>query len=159
MKSRGWMMLLPVIFFLALGLALSDERWIIVALMVVFIIAPMVMSMIYTSYMLTPEARRAVLPKRLTVIPGTSIRIDYVSHKELEKSTPHDHPESSEAETGSTYPHDSQEPEKIPAPETIPWTDISDETSTSSFRIYRLKGKFQFIIIPWTAIPRDHLSV
>ena len=40
----GWLMLLPVAFFVALGYMLQDERWLITALILTFIVAPMVMS-------------------------------------------------------------------------------------------------------------------
>lgn len=154
LRSRGWIILLPVIFFLALGLMLADERWILVALMVVFIIFPMVMSMIYTSYMFTPEARRAVLPKRVIITPGKSLRLEYVSNIEIDQEHHIDNelPQSGnpDEKLTPTEEHD----EKLPPPETIPWSEIIGESSTSTHKIYRLKGRLQFILIPWSSYPR-----
>lgn len=146
LKSRGWIMLLPVIFFLALGLCLADERWVLVALLVVFIIFPMVMSMLYTSYMLTPEARRAILPRKVTVRPGESITIEYVSRKELQD-------EKEPVMEGHEPTRKDDVSEYIPAPETIAWDSLSGEGVSARYKIYRLP-KFQFIIIPWISIPR-----
>lgn len=153
LKSRGWIILLPVIFFLALGLMLADERWILVALMVVFIIFPMVMSMIYTSYMLTPEARRAVLPKRVIITPGKSLRLEYVSKKEIDQEHLDNELPQSEKPDKELPPTEEQD-EKLPPPETIHWGEIVGESSTSTHKIYRLKGRLQFILIPWSSYPR-----
>lgn len=128
----GWMMLLPTIVFLALALALSDERWLIVALLVVFIIAPMVMSMVYTNYMLTPQARRAILPMRAEITPGHSLRLI-----QLDK-----------------LPSDDEDDECTPTEvnaETIPWSEILGESLTATHRVYRLAG-LQFILIPHRAV-------
>lgn len=160
MKSRGWVILLPVILFLAIGLARGDERWYIVALMVVFIIGPMVMSMIYTSYMLTPEVRRAVLPKRVTITPGKSLRLEYVSRRELADND-EKFPQSEDFDEKIPQTEDIDEKftptedidEKLPQPEVIPWSEIAGEFSTSTHKIYRLKGRLQFILIPWSAFP------
>lgn len=149
MKSRGWMLLIPVIAFLTLGLMRNDERWYIVALMVVFIIGPMVMSMIYTSYMLTPEVRRAVLPKRVIINPGESLRLEYVSRRELAG----DSDENSDGFDGKSS-HQNDREEKLPEPEVIPWSEIAGESSTATHKVYRLKGRLQFILIPWSAYPK-----
>ena len=160
MKSRGWVILLPVILFLAIGLARGDERWYIVALMVVFIIGPMVMSMIYTSYMLTPEVRCAVLPKRVTITPGESLRLEYVNRREL-TADDEQLPQSEDLDEKIPPTEDLDEKipptedidEKLPQPEVIPWSEIAGEFSTSTHKIYRLKGRLQFILIPWSAFP------
>ena len=149
MKSRGWVILLPVILFLAIGLARGDERWYIVALMVVFIIGPMVMSMIYTSYMLTPEVRCAVLPKRVTITPGESLRLEYVSRRELAGN---DEKLPSSEEIDEKLPPTEEIEEKLPHPEVIPWSEIAGESSTATHKVYRLRGRLQFILIPWSAM-------
>ncbi|WP_302321328.1 hypothetical protein, partial [uncultured Duncaniella sp.] len=74
----GWLMLLPVAFFVTLGYMLQDERWLITALILTFIVAPMVMSFLYTYYMLTPEARRTILNKRVEIAEGKYIRLTYL---------------------------------------------------------------------------------
>ena len=147
MKSRGWMLLIPVIIFLTIGLIHNDERWYLVALMVVFIIGPMVMSMIYTSYMLTPEVRRAVLPKRVTITPGESLRLEYVSHRELAGND-----EKLPNVNEDRLPAPSAGEERLPQPEVIPWSEIAGESSTATHKVYRLKGRLQFILIPWSAM-------
>ena len=149
MKSRGWMLLIPVIIFLAIGLIHNDERWYLVALMVVFIIGPMVMSMIYTSYMLTPEVRRAVLPKRVIITPGESLRLEYVSRREL-ACNDEKLPQSEEIDEKLSPTEEIEE--KLPQPEVIPWSEIAGESSTATHKVYRLKGRLQFILIPWSAM-------
>lgn len=151
MRRYGWSMLIPVCVFLGLGLARSDERWYIVALLVIFIVAPMVMSFIYTYYMLTPEARRAVLPKRVTVHPGREIILEYVSPAELPKDDDTAE-ETQQKNPGNETPGDSA---PVPPPETIPWSDMTGVRSTSRFLVYSLRGeRMQFVLIPWSAIIR-----
>ena len=50
----GWTVLIPVLATAGYGCLSHDERWLLVALMLVFIVAPMVMSFLYTYYMLAP---------------------------------------------------------------------------------------------------------
>lgn len=150
MKSHGWLLLIPVIAFIALGLVRDDARWYIMALMLVFIIGPMAMSMIYTSYMLTPEVRRAVLPKRIIITPGESLRLEYVSRRELAIENGED-----KDVTDEKLSPQNENIEKLPEPEEIAWSEIANESSTSTHKVYRLKGRLQFILIPWTAYPRQ----
>lgn len=127
MCRYGWLMLVPEVLFIALGYALDDVRWMLVALMVVFIVAPMVMSFIYTYYMLTPEARRAVLSKRVEIVKGEKIRLEYVKREE-----------------------DGEDETSLPSPEEILWSEVVKVRSTSRFLVYQLKGeRMQFLLIPW----------
>lgn len=76
---RYWVMpVVPVLVCVALGLWLDDWRWLLVGLMLIFIVIPMAMSFLYTYYMLTPEARRAVTPKRVEIEAGSHITLLYV---------------------------------------------------------------------------------
>lgn len=74
----GWMLLIPLMVMTIIGIT-SDVRWLIVALCVLFIIMPMVMAMVYFYYLLTPEARRSVTPKRVEITPSKHIYIEYVT--------------------------------------------------------------------------------
>lgn len=71
----GWVMLLPVSAAVFAAVLLSDERYLLVALMLVFIVIPMVMTFLYTYYMLTPEVRRAILPQQAEISPGNWINL------------------------------------------------------------------------------------
>ncbi|MBO4994995.1 MAG: hypothetical protein J6C78_03405 [Muribaculaceae bacterium] len=58
-------------------LSIVDIRWILVALMVLFLGIPFVMANVYFYNLLTPSAQRAVMPKRLTITPRSAITITY----------------------------------------------------------------------------------
>lgn len=64
-----WTIALPVLTCFALGMALNIA-FIFMAFMVVFLIVPMVMMFLYFYYALTPEARMAILNKRLRISPS-----------------------------------------------------------------------------------------
>lgn len=57
----------------ALIASVFDIRFVFVALIIIFILIPMMMSYIYFSKLLTIEARRSLSPKHIVVIPGKSI--------------------------------------------------------------------------------------
>ncbi len=64
--ARWWVVpVLPVLCCAVLGVA--DLRWLIVALMVLFIMVPMGMSLCYFNYMLTRQVRWSVLRKTVEV--------------------------------------------------------------------------------------------
>lgn len=151
-RRRGWMLLLPVIATLVLGIVLHDERWMLMSLMLVFIVAPMAMSFIYTYYMLTPEARRAILPKYVEIDEGISITLVYVSTPEAEASAD----ERESAPSDGPIPIEEPMPQpKVPDPEKISWDRIEKVSYTSRFRIYHLAGgHMQFILIPHASFPR-----
>ncbi|MDE6370302.1 MAG: hypothetical protein K2K92_02295 [Duncaniella sp.] len=153
-RRRGWMLLLPIIATLSLGIVLHDERWMLMSLMLVFIVAPMAMSFIYTYYMLTPEARRAILPKYVEIDEGRSITLVYVRTSETEASVPTDERESVAEAVPITIEDSLPEP-KVPEPETISWDKIGKISYTSRFRVYHLVGgHMQFILIPHASFPR-----
>ncbi len=60
----GWTVALPLLVCAVIG-ATIDVRFLFIALMLLFIVVPMLMSFLYTYYMLTPEARRAVTRKEV----------------------------------------------------------------------------------------------
>ncbi|WP_297059352.1 hypothetical protein [uncultured Duncaniella sp.] len=159
MVRYGWLMLIPTAFFVALGYALHDERWLLVALMTVFIVAPMVMSFIYTYYMLTPEARRAVLRKRVEIAEGEYIRLIYLPSENTsdDRDGLHDADPDIKADMKN---HGPETEEKVPEPETISWTEITKVRSTQQYRVYETDGKrMQFILVPWSSFLRDSQQV
>ena len=143
LPRHGWKIALPLIAVAAAGIILPDARLILVALMLLFIVMPMGMSFLYTYYMLTPEARRAILPKQVMIAPGEYIRLHYLPSEkpETEKT------DETDGTAIDTFP--------VPADETIPWTDIRRVKLTSSAIVYILNTKrLQFILIPSSAIPK-----
>lgn len=64
---------------LAVGLVTGDLRWGLVALMLLFVVAPMALLLVYFSYALRPEVARAVLPHRLVIEPGRQVTIEYLA--------------------------------------------------------------------------------
>ena len=139
----GWTILVPIIATALYGCLSHDERWLLVALMLVFIVAPMVMSFLYTYYMLAPEARRTILCKTVEIYAGSHISLRYVSPDE-------------ETQTGDNkkIPTDDRNDKFVlPPAETIPWCDVVRVRHTSRFQIYFLRGeRMQFLLIPHSAV-------
>ena len=80
--ARHWVWFaLPVLILI--GLSIVNIKFIIVALMVLFIIIPMALSFIYFNYALTDEARLSITEKELKVtVEGLYIKILNDSGKE-----------------------------------------------------------------------------
>lgn len=149
----GWTLLLPILLCTAVGL-IFDERFLLIALMLVFIVVPMLMSFLYTYYMLTPEARRAVIRKRVEIDDNNSLRLVYLPEEKKEDA---DGVKPASERTLLPIASDKERapmpPLPVPDPETIPWTDIIAVKSTSRFRVYLLKGpRLNFVLIPWEAL-------
>lgn len=149
----GWTLFIPILATAGFGCLRHDERWLLVALMLVFIVAPMVMSFLYTYYMLAPEARRAVLCKRVEIAAGRYLKLVYEQP---------DKDESGECET-QTQTHDGNSTQKraedndayapLPPAEIIEWSDVVRIRRTSRFMVYFLRGeRMQFILIPHSAL-------
>lgn len=123
-----WWMALPLAGFITAGIALSDVRFMIIALVILFIIAPMVMSFLYIYYMLTPEARRTVLTKTVEIDPGKRLTLTY-------------QPESD----------DDERP--LPEPEVIEWSEIKSTVRAGRFLMYILNGPgLRFLLVPCSAL-------
>ena len=60
-------LLAPLLLCGILAAALSDVRWAVVGLMLLFMVIPMVLSLAYINYALSMEARWSVLSKSLTI--------------------------------------------------------------------------------------------
>ncbi|MCM1519952.1 MAG: hypothetical protein NC098_04125 [Lachnoclostridium sp.] len=78
----GWMLILPILAAIIAGIRI-DLRWFIVGLAGIFIVCPMILSMIYIYYMLTPEAARSLKLKTITITAEGEVDITYLK---VEKS-------------------------------------------------------------------------
>lgn len=83
-KHLGYI-IAPIFALVVSGVLTHDWRLELVALMLVFIVIPMGMSFLYTYYMLTPEARRAVLPKRVDILPDREVKLTFAEDGDDER--------------------------------------------------------------------------
>lgn len=67
LRARWAWFLAPLLLCSALAVWLADVRWFIVAMMLLFVAIPMVLSLAYINYALSMEARWALLEKSLTL--------------------------------------------------------------------------------------------
>lgn len=105
--------------------ALWEPRMMLVAMIFIFIIAPMVLAHIYFSKMLTKEACEALSTKHVEITPAKQIRIIYEG-------------------TGES---------PVPSPVTIAWDDIiSCSLSQRHITIYH-SNRQQPLIIPLDSLP------
>lgn len=142
----GWTVALPLIACAAIGVFI-DTRFLLVALMLLFIVVPMVMSFLYTYYMLTPEARRAITRKEIVIDEDNEMKLIYL---------PPEQPTLKEPKLGEEYNADNIEVKSfVPDPETIKWKNIKSVKYTTRFVVYILDTpRLQFILIPYAALPR-----
>lgn len=78
--ADNWLwMVLPVAVCGLLAIFI-DVRFIIVALMVLFVILPMVLALLYFYYGFSPEARWSIMEKTAT-IDGTGITLDFADER------------------------------------------------------------------------------
>lgn len=73
-----WVIVLPVVVFCILALTL-DLKWLLVALIFLFLITPFLVAHVYFSRLLTHEARLAVLTKEMQIIPEDKITVTYMN--------------------------------------------------------------------------------
>ena len=66
-RARWPWLVAPLLVCGALAVWLADVRWFIVAMMVLFVAIPMVLSLAYINYALSMEARWSLLEKSLTL--------------------------------------------------------------------------------------------
>lgn len=127
--------------------AVVDVRFLFIALMLLFIVVPMLMSFLYTYYMLTPEARRAVTRKEVEIDEGNSLRLIYLPPEKVALKTP--------LLGVEVDPEDMTVDVVVPEPETIEWSKIKRVKYGSRFVIYILDTpRLQFILVPYEAMPR-----
>ena len=87
--ADNWLwMVLPVAICGLLAIFI-DVRFIIVALMVLFVILPMVLSLLYFYYGLSVEARWSIMEKTAT-IDGTGITLDFTDERMKKHVIPRD---------------------------------------------------------------------
>lgn len=67
LRDRWPWLVAPFVLCGILSAALSDVRWVIVGLMILFIAIPMILALAYINYALSMEARWSVLSKTLTL--------------------------------------------------------------------------------------------
>ncbi len=146
----GWLVITPILVCGVLG-AVFDGRLMLVALMLLFIVVPMLMSFLYTYYMLTPEARRAVIRKTVEIDEGRSIRLTYLPDEKQE-----DVKNRSKRMLLPIAKDEEAEPQMpalpIPDPEKIDWSEVIGVKYTSRFTVYLLRGvRLTFLLIPHSA--------
>lgn len=83
-----WWLVLPPVGFLAAGLLLHDVRWMLVALIVSFLVLPMVMTFVYFNYALSPEVAKGVLPRHFIIDKGRCLTVVYDEWPEKEGYNP-----------------------------------------------------------------------
>ena len=146
--ARVWPLIaIPVVIMLAVG-AFYDSRWLFVALIALFIVAPMVLSLVYTRYLLTPEAARAVMRQSARLDADGSLCIPYLPPLRRVKVDTPDGPE---------VRYETVEPSSpLPPPERFSPDDVAAVTANSSYRIYRLRRQpLRRILIPHTAFTQQ----
>ncbi len=74
----GWWLPVILAVFTGIGVTIGDVRYLIIALIIIFVGCPMLMSRLYIYYMLTPEARRAVLRKQVEIIENRQLTLTYL---------------------------------------------------------------------------------
>lgn len=124
----GWWLPVILAVFTGIGVTIGDVRYLIIALIIIFVGCPMLMSRLYIYYMLTPEARRAVLRKQVEIIENRQLTLTYL-------------------------PVDEDDDHRLPPPETIPWSEIKTILRIGAFRVYILRTpRLSFILIPYSAL-------
>lgn len=134
LRHYWWIPVLPPAILAGLGAGLHDWRFTLVALMFVFIIVPMGMSWLYTNYMLTSEARQAILPKQVVITKGEGLRLIY-------------------------EPLVDEDEQRIVPDEYIAAADVSRTEFGKTAVIYLLRSKrLRFILVPYSALPAGTTS-
>lgn len=76
-----WSITLPltlaIVTLLAAGTFCGDIRYMLIALILIFIVVPGLLALAYFSAALTPTAAMCVLPRHLIIIPGKQITVVY----------------------------------------------------------------------------------
>ncbi len=121
-----WTIALPIATCFILAYTVN-VAFVFVGLMLVFIVVPMIMSLLYFYYAFSPEAIIAIRNKRLHIIPNERITINY---------------EPIEENTETPYPSTS-----------INWDEIVMMEYRNRDIMLRLSGsRYRFLLIPYEAI-------
>ncbi len=110
-----------------------DLRWAFVALIILFLVAPMAVGYIYFSQLLTPEAQKALSPKQVTLpapdsglpAPDSTVTVTYLSSDE--ENTP-------------------------PPPVTFYWSDINKLIEARKYLIIESDSLGYPLIIPVSSL-------
>lgn len=102
-----------------------DLRLMFVALILIFLIIPFVIGHIYFSRLLTTDARYALTPKHVTIIPGESVTETF--HSADEENTP-------------------------PEPRQWPWDEIQIISASDKYVTIRFRSQPYALIIPLAAV-------
>lgn len=131
----GYLIALPIVLCLVIGLAF-DVRFALIAIMLIFIVVPMLSSFLYPYYMLAPEARRSVICKRVEIAEKEYLKLCYLKEEKGEE--------------------DINDKRILPEDETIRWEDIKRIRYSPRYRIYVLNTpRLSFILIPHTAFKKS----
>lgn len=123
MRRNWWVMALPPAVCLALA-AIVDIKFVLIALIMVFVVLPPIMITVYFYHALAPEARMSILPHRITA-DDRGLRIIYEPPSDDLPARPDD---------------------------MIPWSRITKTTVTTTLIAYRLdSGRYTAILLPATA--------
>lgn len=140
----GWTVAVPVVLFAVVGV-LWDVRFLLISLMLLFIVVPMLMSFLYIYYMLTPEARMAVIRKTVEIDEGHSLRLVYLPPEQPVSAQRHGDDSPGE----DIFAH-------VPEPETIGWDEIKKVKYTSRFVVYIFHApRLRFLLVPYTAFKKS----
>ncbi|MDE6459416.1 MAG: hypothetical protein K2K52_01100 [Paramuribaculum sp.] len=85
-KTYLWIIVIPLLIFSSLALFVNI-RWIFVALIFLFLVAPFIIANTYFSKLLTREARMALSRKKLRVVSGKIIETYFVDENDEITST------------------------------------------------------------------------
>lgn len=145
MRRRWWVIAVPIAALVAVWLATADLRWLLVALMYLFIITPGVLTFAYFSYLLNPAARLTALNKRITILPFERITITYL----LDDEQSGDEPSAREPEPAMGRQESAPRP-----PEVIPWSDVTAAKAGGGMLVIELRPVPypRFLLIPLKAI-------
>ncbi|MDE6652543.1 MAG: hypothetical protein K2K08_09115 [Paramuribaculum sp.] len=87
-KTYLWIIVIPLLIFSSLALFVNI-RWIFIALIFLFLVAPFIIANTYFSKLLTREARMALSRKKLRVVSGKIIETYFVDENDEITSTEH----------------------------------------------------------------------
>lgn len=140
LRDNWWIGVVPITASIIVGATL-DLRFLFVAVILVFLIAPLIMSTVYYYHALSPEASMSILPHRI-IFGEKSLTIKY----EREPSD-----EDAQSEETETPPEPKVRPD-----DTIPLNDIKKASRHGSDILLNLTGgKYRILVIPINAIPRE----
>lgn len=155
---------LPFLILLAAG-AFFDPRMLFIALMIPFIFTPVVMSHIYYSTLLQPEARRALSLQQAIVESGRKITLVFLktenkpNERDTEGGLSEYTPKKSDNQpllSGTGSDSDTKAEELVKVGETIySWNSISEISLFSRNLVIWLVDVSLPVVIPLSAMPAD----